>query len=239
MQSKNPASTVYVNKSDYFADSSSVAFFHFENNVSDTFGNFDGTPNSATFVNGKFGRAVYLGDGKNIFIPRVLINPTSATFSFWVYPLTAADSVSFLGFNVPTWDNSYQRGFGLYYDFIAQNYADGTVTANDSFHLYNAGNLNSDKAQNISSTAITKNSWNHVVFVFSQPNFTVYVNGVDQGSVTHPEWTYLANFVTTSSDWVIGDTVYTTNSSDAYFDQIRFFNRALNASEVQQLYSRP
>lgn len=236
---KKSASTSKVNILNYFNDGSGIALYHFENDATDSSGTYNGTPTGVNYVTGKFGQAAYLGDGKNIVIPQLFSNATAATFSFWAYPLTAADSVAFIGFTVVPWNAAYQRGFGFYYDFTAQGYADGTATANNSFHIYNAGNTNSDISQNLFTTAITKNAWNHVVFVFSQPTLTIYINGVSVGSVTNAAWTYLANWNTTSTNWVIGDTIYTPNASDTYFDQIRIFNRALSAPEVSQLYSVP
>lgn len=46
----------------------------------------------------------------------------------------------------------------------------------------------------------------------------------------------LALFNTQTTDWIIGDTNYTSNVSDTYFDEIRFYNRTLSASEVAALY---
>lgn len=236
---KKSASRSKINILNYFNDGSGTTLYQFENDSTDRSGSFNGTPTGVTYLQGKFGRAAYLGDGRNIVIPKVFTNATAATFSFWVYPLTAADSITFLGFNVPSWTVAYQRGFGLHYNYVAQGYADGTVTANNTLHVYNAGNTNTDIAENLASTTITKNTWNHVVFVFSQPTMTIYVNGVSAGSVTNAAWTYLADWNTTNTNWVIGDTIYTSNASDTYFDQIRIFNRALTGAEALQLYSVP
>lgn len=143
--------------------------------------------------------------------------------------------MSFLGFNVPLWNAAYQRGFSFYYNYTAQSYGDGTSTANNSFHIYNAGNTNSDIAVNVASTALNRSAWNHVAFVFAQPNLDIYVNGTKVGTATHAAWTKLTNFSTTNTNWILGDTVYTANTSDANFDNVRIFNRALSASEITAL----
>lgn len=119
------------------------------------------------------------------------------------------------------------------------DFGDGTSAPANTFHVYNAGNTNSDIAVNISSTAIQKNAWNHVVFSFSQPNMSIYVNGVLQGVATNAAWTVLRSYQTStnSSKWVIGDSIYTTNSNSALFDQFRAFNRAITQSEVLKLYN--
>ena len=84
---------------------------------------------------------------------------------------------------------------------------------------------------------MTRSAWNHVAFVFSQPNMDVYVNGAKVGTATNAAWTKLSNFSTTNTNWIMGDSIYTTNTSDAVFDNVRIFNRALNASEVTALYN--
>jgi hypothetical protein len=219
---------------DIFGDNSALALYKFESNTSDSNNSFNGTSSGVSYVTGKFGQAVTFGDAKNMQMSQMFTNGTSATFSFWVYPLSSANAILFIGY--PFASFSGQRGFTFSYDFVAQNYNNGVATANNSFQVYNAGNTNVDIGQNLNSSAITKNVWNHVVFVFNQPNFTIYVNGVSQGTVTNAAWTKLANF-TASSNWVLGDSLYTSNATDTYFDQVRVFNKALSASEVNLLYN--
>lgn len=102
-------STVTGPANDFFNDGSQKAFYKFENSAADSLGSFNGTASSVSYVAGKYGQAASLGDTKNVAVPAVLSSPTAATFSFWVYPSATTPSVTFLGFNVATWNVAYQR----------------------------------------------------------------------------------------------------------------------------------
>lgn len=80
-----------------------------------------------------------------------------------------------------------------------------------------------------------------MVFSFSQPTMSIYVNGILQGTATNSSWTRLQSFQTSSqgSSWIMGDSSYTSNANTAQFDQVRAFNRALTQAEVLKLYNNP
>lgn len=94
---------------------------------------------------------------------------------------------------------------GFYYDYVAQGYGDGLSTANNSFHIYNAGNANNDVAQNLGCTTISQNTWNNITLVFNGANktFATYVNGMSCGNVTSSAWDQIASWNSSTTNWVI------------------------------------
>jgi hypothetical protein len=234
-----------TNVVDYFQDKSGIMLYQFDNNVLDIGSTFTGTlvHTPESYDVGKVNNSISLGDYQGLLIPRLIDNATAASFSFWVNPQSNANAIMFFGIpqDYLNWNNSNQRGFYFSYQFANQDFGDGLNPPANAFHIYNSGNQNADIAENLSSTAITKGVWNHVVFSFSAPTMKIYVNGVLQGSVSNSAWTVLRSFQTSSqgTKWIMGDSAYTSNLNTALFDQVRAFNRSLTDSEVLRLYNNP
>ena len=81
------------------------------------------------------------------------------------------------------------------------------------------------------STALS-NGWNHIVGTYDKTNIKLYLNGDSDGTLSH------TSAIPTSTDALqIGR--YNNNSSKSYserIDDVRIYNRALSADEVEQNY---
>ncbi len=98
------------------------------------------------------------------------------------------------------------------------------------------GNLrarNSNSDYSVSSTNLSANIWQHITIVFSGSTVTGYVNASSTGSSAQGT----SNCADTN--WSIGRRAY--NSSLEYFgggiDDLRIYNRALSAADIQTLYN--
>lgn len=187
--------------------------------VNDRFGN----ERSAIYCHGNPGSYLNLGNSE-------LLKPRVGSISIWVNmdrPVYAgkgseADPIICTR-NGPGED--FNQAFGMCYDFKARRLC--VVSHKDSTLDIN---IKSEKD-------ITFNSWYHLVFTFSQSEFSFYVNGqLQQSAPKLFDLTYLE-----------GDTVLVGNTgskknyrwSQGMFDDIRIYHHALTAEEVTALYNEP
>jgi hypothetical protein len=194
--------------------------------VSDTSGNGNnGTMvGSPTPTIGKVGQALNF-NGTNQYIQlnnsTVFENDSSGhSVSFWIYLNSFSKDKYPTIFNIK--NNS--GGYNAYYISNQGSY-EGVSIYNGSASLRAAG---------ISSAFPGK--WNHVAIVFdgvshtSTSSWTVYLNGVPKSITTGGAWaSHTLN--------VIGDDSGSGDYVDGKLDDVRIYNRALSATEVQQLYN--
>ena len=188
-----------------------------------------GTINGATrSTTGKFGKALSF-DGVNdwVSIPDAdLLDLTTAmTLEAWVYPKNLADRRPILS-KQGTTNGTPTRGFM----FSAGDYSGtGKVEVELFKNETNSSSLRS-------TTALNTSGWQHVAFVYQYvadgtSKMTIYINGVVKGSSTAAVGPVQKN----AQPLALGR--YYWNSSYArYFngliDEVRIYNRALNASEI-------
>jgi hypothetical protein len=190
-----------------------------------TGGGSTGTVTSgATWVAGKVGSGALQFDGVNskVNIPATApLNLTSAlTISAWIYP---------------TGWGSNNSGQGRIFQKRSQNagyffnlYSTSTVSNGLRFSPNNGnGSITSN------SNAVTLNQWQHVVVTYAGTSGTIYVNGVAVGSGS----------ATAINDNAAISAAIGANVSDSLqkfqgsIDDVRVYNRALSANDVQTLYS--
>ncbi|MEK6863619.1 MAG: LamG domain-containing protein, partial [Nanoarchaeota archaeon] len=173
---------------------------------------------STSPVIGKIGQGLKF-DGTNSFVNTnsgtgIIDAQQSVTISAWVYPTSA----------------------GSYPGIVVKSSAWAEVTAKYALELYSntlrpkvyMGGTGTTEA-----SAIPLNKWTHIVFTNGPGGYVIYENGasnVNGGALPAP---------TTSSDsWKIG--AWVTSGGSGFFpgriDDVRIYNRALSASEVNQLY---
>jgi hypothetical protein len=81
---------------------------------------------------------------------------------------------------------------------------------------------------------IPANLWSQVVLIFTQgQNFQVYLNGIFQEAVSFP---YITNLSTSNLN-VGGNGGSVSQGYNGSFDDVRIYNRALSASEIQAIYN--
>lgn len=141
--------------------------------------------------------------------------PTSFTISLWVYPSSS-----------PSPQVLYCQSDG------SGSYTNLELSLDSTNHVvYSSG------GSTLTSTGtLTTSVWNHVVLVRSGSSETLYLNYIQQDSDNTA-----ANAPGTSSVTMatFGEAypTYTTGQFTGYLDQIRVYNRALTAAEVNQLYN--
>jgi hypothetical protein len=150
-------------------------------------------------------------------------NPTSLqltgdmTISFWTYPTNVAEA------RENPIDKAYCGEFALTQE------TDGSL---DYYQGPNGGETDGYMSRGWGGI-FTNNQWVHVVLVrnVAAQSIKVYKNGVDQGE-GGSAW---ANPSVSSEPVTIGDG-YAGSGYHGIIDEVRIYNRALTASEVQTLY---
>ena len=171
--------------------------------------------NGATWTAGKIGEAVNLDgmDGR-VEITGDPLGTGAMTFSAWIYARSFSDT--------PVIVSS-----GVYPD--TQLYVDPNIN--------NALCFTNDGATTAISDAIQLNTWLHIVVVRNASNqITFYVNGVQSRTANQTVGTPTGG--TTQN--VIGDrSVGGGHPFNGIIDDVRIYNRALTATDIQALYNSP
>ncbi|MDD3926319.1 MAG: LamG domain-containing protein, partial [bacterium] len=143
---------------------------------------------------------------------------TSATVEVWIYP--TATGISGI-FDRSTGGSGNSGPFHMWF----------LSTGQVVFRIAN-GTANISKA----SRVLSLNTWHHIVGTFDSQYVRLYVDGIEDGPATK-RGTF--NPVDRSTyNWLIGN-LSVTNTTTAFcgkIDEVRLYNRALSAAEVQQNY---
>jgi hypothetical protein len=222
---------------DYPASTGAIALYELEGDATNTGSStydgaatavawvplYDGTPTSMTYaapsVSAPFLKAGYF-NGSSSKILSSVPKSSSQSFSFWTKHGTQSNSTAtYLGYS-----NTASNGF---FSFC--------ISSGNFSILYWNG---STYARNTSTTSITDNTWHHVVLNTVGNVFTIYLDG----NTTPVYTTTLSGFThATRSDFQIS--FETPDGAASYFngsiDQVRIFNKALDAGEILQLYNEP
>ena len=84
-----------------------------------------------------------------------------------------------------------------------------------------------------SSSILSIGKWTHIALVINKNKMTVYANGVEKGSCTSSTYSGIGGF----GDLLLRaeNDIYNTNN-DARYDEIRIWNKARTANEIQESY---
>ena len=118
----------------------------------------------------------------------------------------------------------------------------GKRTATTGYFLYDASETTmifTVKIGGVSKSATTNsqtflNNWNHVVGVYNGSNVIIYVNGIKQTLMS----SITGNIDSNTNSLFVGSYDGTVQFFDGSIDEVRIFNRALNATEIKRLYER-
>ncbi len=206
-----------------------VGYWPFCGNANDASGNGNnGTVNGATLTTDRFGNAssAYSFDGNsNITIPynsNQLITGT-ASWSTWVNAniLPPSGQVSHLISKYNSNLNQREFVMEIDYNLIKHNIYDGT-----SWHT----------ATNAQTTLT--NNWYHVVAIYNKntnPSLSLYVNG----TLVATDNTYQGDLPNYNQGFIFSNlTGIGVTPFQGKLDDIGIWNRALTASEIQQLYTQ-
>ncbi len=159
-----------------------------------------------------------------------LLKPKQGTISIWVnldrkiFAGTGSESNPILGTKNSN-NEDFNYSYGFFYDFSTNRF--GFVSHKDSTLDLNLKSVHE----------IQFNKWYHLVVTFDNSSFRFYINGeLQQSAPKRFDINYLKN-----DSVIIGNSASKKNNrwSQGIFDDIHFFNRALNADEVLTLYHSP
>lgn len=154
-----------------------------------------------------------------------IINIQRTTISVWVY-ITAN----------PITQKAFVAGFlnGVDSDVNDKDIFIGT-DGKPTFFVFDGG----AKTTSAASSALTLNVWNHIVGTANGITAICYVNGIQVGSVAAGN-TYTAyNAANQFISGRMSPTLLNGTYLNGRVNNIMFYNRALSATEVKQLYTNP
>lgn len=202
-----------------------VAWYPFNGNANDASGNGNnGTVYGATLTADRFGNlnSAYSLDGINNYIELQGISIVGDfSFSGWIYLRSYNLSCAFFNLgNAGDTDGVNLNFTNLNTPSLHAQIWDGTTYTNANLFC--------------STTTIPLNSWTNITITLSGSNFSFYINGS------------LVNVITSSNIpgninrllQYIGKPTHNGNeNTNGIFDDIRFYNRALNQSEITAIYN--
>jgi len=221
-------SQLYNEKQDYitkdaadpFGDSSEFAFYKFDNNANDSSGSNNGIVSGANFSTTDPVRGTHnihfdgINDKVDGFSEPVFFNRQSYSASIWVKPDSATGSGRFMSEEDTGGSAVMIRPEQIIIDARDANTGNATT---DILRLY---------------YTLTAGIWNHICLVNDALHYYLYLNG---DLITDSNF---GKYPTSGGQFGFGARVA---SSDAYFggeiDHTRLFNRALDGTEVYQLYA--
>lgn len=198
-----------------------VAHYEFEDNANDSSGNnYNGTVHGTeAYTNGVMGKGIKLENYLDLveFDSSILNNEINTTVSFWA---------SFEDYNKGTGLISTIKGTGNNNDYLIYLKSDGKMSTviND--------------IEYIGENSINNNLF-HLISVTTTPeNIKIYIDGTLDSEFN----TTVNSFTTDSSIWFGNDQDSLNGGWDSnqqfsgIVDDLRFYNRTLNSSEINQLY---
>jgi PKD repeat protein len=200
-----------------------VGWWRGEGNGNDSAGSNNGTLNGgATYAAGRYGQAFSL-DGSSGYIQLAdssALKPEVVTVGAWI-KLASSPSGNAIIFD----NESAEPWYGYLLYIVSGNKLNAEVYTSSASTTV-AGNM-----------ALLPDTWYHVAMTYDGANIKTYINGREDGSVPS---TGLINY-SVSVNPTIGKRSVGVSGYLAYFpgliDEVRVYNRALNASEVYALAS--
>jgi hypothetical protein len=213
-----------------------IAFYPFKGNANDASGNsLNGTVTGATLATDRFGKAnqTYFFDGTDDYIsmgnPSKLQINTSITIAGWININTVNSDKTMQAiitkiFFDPAAGGNPTRGYFIKQDFMSE---DIKLTA----HSYSSEGL---ILSNYVSNALTLDTWVFIALTIDDKTWNFYQDGESIIGTTGSN--------ALLDDGSKGDLVIGRYGGGFYFDgmvdDITIYNRALSATEVQQLYEQ-
>jgi hypothetical protein len=215
-----------------------IAYYLFDGNAQDISGNSNhGTlSNNVLFTEGKFGQAVLFSNQTELRVTvpdaETLDTPNTFTLSAWINPSEYRNHSSHNHVIISKWWTSPTIG-----EYILRL---GAGEQTGRLGLTVANTDNGYKADSLmSSESILLDNWSHVAATFDHGLMKLFINGQlvaeKQSQVTHTEFSEYSH-----DDLYIGN-LWTNQWYEYGFigniDEVRLYNRALLACEIEELYS--
>ena len=178
----------------------------------------NGTVHGATYVDGKFGRALSF-DGDDDYVDcgtDVSLNITDAiTIGAWVKPKSLGNRMSIV--------NCYPHAYSFeIYDSNRLEY----------FHYFPGGTPPPGYFECFSNYSFQPDEWYHVALVRDPPYVSFYING-NFGS----KYEYSTNPIDTNHIW-IGCRRGGSQFFNGTIDEVRIYNQSLSTTEIKELYTQ-
>jgi chitodextrinase len=195
-----------------------VAAYGFEEGSGTAIGDVSGLNNNGVASGttwstaGKFGNAlVFNGTNAQVTVPNAasLQLTTAMTLEAWVFPTTA-----------PTgWRSIVDKNVDGFY----------LMASTDHGNVPGAGGTWTNGNKNVFGTAVLPvNTWTHLATTFDGTAVRLFVNGVQVASLAQT-----VPLATTTATLQIGADAYTGENFAGLVDEVRVYNRALSAAEIQ------
>ena len=208
-----------------------VGYYPFNGNANDASGNGNNATNVTAILSpDRFGN------------PNSAYNFDNVNKMIWVPKSSTLDVYAGSGFSVSSWIKSpHDIADTIVWWFNPQFYSGLgphlTLSAAPGTVLWTVGYLGNPIPEVYILTSgglVRTNTWTQVAGTYDKSTgvLSVYVNGVRVQSVTNTNAAFTSS---TACDLLIGGRLYNT-PLDYFLDDIRIYNRALTAAEVQQLY---
>ena len=189
-------------------------------------GSIEGSPQC---IDGISGKAFYF-NGINDLIrvsntfPTVIPNTSPVAVSAWIKTATTKDAA------------------GIVTQHTACGGSNGGL--DDHFHITLYGpNSNSLQADAFDSTRVSveramvsDNKWHHIVLVYDGTTNYLYIDGVQKNTVSASPQSIFDPTVDVAIGGFHTNSCYVSHNFEGAIDEVRLYNRAISASEVQQLY---
>lgn len=213
------------------AVSGMVAEWHFNGSAQDTSGSDNhGTINGATFVQGISGQALsFDGVDDMVVVPHSpSLSLDKFTMEAWIKIKKIREFGSQETILIKRYEPSWQDNYGLAIS------SKGKVEA--SFYSFDIPTwFNAKSVINISA-----GDWYHIAATYDRTTLKIYINGVLDNSVNTKYTPYQNNFKLVIGRACAGDPCLFRPSSPSFngiIDEVRIYNRALSASEIQAEYN--
>jgi len=210
-----------TNTLDIFGDGSCIACYPFDGNAKDLSGKYNGNENNVTYVEGKFGLAVFTNVNHTSHVKLRGIIPifdqSNVTFSCWVSNINGRRLDIIAGASNSNWNENRAEFATTHIGYYDRNW---------NYHL--------------SYTPPSDSGWHHYCFVVSNSSITVYIDGKPMGVKEGVSRVNLAS-PCYGNVYCLGNNWYNIANNCGIpklkVDQVRIFNRALTEEEIQILYN--
>jgi hypothetical protein len=207
-----------------------TTLYSFENNNaadSSGYGN-NGTPTGVTYAPGKIGNFAASFNGSTSYIGSAMNASGDFSVAMWV-KTTGSNSSG-------TSSSSWWSGKGLVDGYLNGPVADwGTSIVNGDFAFGIGSSATNSDVTVLSATAINTNTWHHVAATWAMANgaMSVYVDGTLSATGVAGAGVPRVAPLTLTLGRIASGTGYFSGA----LDDVRFYNRVLNASEISTLAS--
>jgi hypothetical protein len=206
-----------------------LAYYPFCGNANDVSGNNNnGTVSGAVLVPDRFGNAnsAYSFDGTTSYISGVVpdfpLQNTPRTISQWFYT-TSAPSANFSE-TIFSWGDNLQSEDEVF----------GSILWNTNVTPLSIGSWVGDHTGGNDAVIpynYSLNTWYHLVVVYNNSTDSIYINGTYLGSKT------TTGLITAADLFIIGRAIEKNSYFKGTIDDIGVWNRALNSTEISQVYN--